>query len=61
MKFWNVWCVGGVGPFQVYSTINWIQHCKVDGENNNLGTLNYKQQSTGTQWNNQLRNSLNFQ
>ena len=24
--------VDGVGPFQVYSIINWILHCKVDGE-----------------------------
>ena len=58
MKSQNVWCVDGVRPFQVYSTINWILHYKVDGENNNVWPPNYKQQSTGTQWNNQPKYSL---
>ena len=58
MKFQNVWCVDGAGHFQVYSTINWILCCKATGKNNNVGPMNYKEQSTETQWNNQLKNSL---
>ena len=32
MKFWNAWHVDGVGPCQVYPTINWIQCWKVHGK-----------------------------
>ena len=35
-KVLNVGSVGGVGPFEVYTTINWVLHCKV--ENNQLNT-----------------------
>ena len=50
MKSWNLGHVGvdGVGPFQVYSTINWILHCKVDGEDNHLAPLIL---STTINWN----------